>query len=172
MIYLNRQEQRIAIFLGVLLIISIGVLIVKRFQPAWVLRITMGEPDFDAKEANPAFDQRIYIPSQKTERQQISGEYNKDSLKEPQSEYKQNTERTSKIQSPIKSQEVSKKININTADKKELEALPAIGPVRAQKIIDYRKANNGFKSIDELINVEGIGEKTLQKIKDAVTIGD
>ncbi len=167
MIYLNRQEQRIVIFLGVLLIISTGVLLIKRFQPAWVLRITMGEPDFDAKEANPAFNQRTYIPSQK---QQIP-ETNKNEYVSPvQKNNSKKIERVSNVEVSKKTENI--KININKASKQDLERLPGIGPVKAQKIIDYREANNGFKSINELINVEGIGEKTLQKIRDSITLED
>lgn len=172
MIYLNRQEQRLAIFLGVLLIISTGILLIKRFQPSRVLRITMGEPDFDAKEVNPSFNQKTYIPPQKTQKQQTFEVYKKDSLKAVQSSYKQSIERPQKVETPSKPEKVNGKININKASKEELEKLPGIGPVKAQNIIDYRERNNGFKSIDELVNVDGIGKKTLQKIRDLITLGN
>ena len=48
-------------------------------------------------------------------------------------------------------------VNINTATQAELETLDGVGPVKAQAIIDYRKKNGGFKSIDELEKVDGIG---------------
>lgn len=65
---------------------------------------------------------------------------------------------------------VSKKININTAPASELVRLKGIGEVKAAAIIKYRNENGGFKSVDELINVSGIGKKTLEKIHDYVTI--
>lgn len=58
-----------------------------------------------------------------------------------------------------------KKININEADEKQLEKLPGIGPSKAKRIIEYREKNGKFKSLDELLNVNGIGPKTLEKIE-------
>ena len=61
-------------------------------------------------------------------------------------------------------------VNINTASKKELDALPGIGEVLAQQIIDYRSANGPFSTVDELTKVKGIGEKTLEKLKPYATV--
>ncbi len=61
-------------------------------------------------------------------------------------------------------------ININTASVSELDGLTGIGPTYAQRIVEYREANGGFKSIEELKNVKGIGDKTFDKLKDSVTI--
>lgn len=61
-------------------------------------------------------------------------------------------------------------ININTATGIELEALPAIGPKTAQKIIDYRNLKGGFRTKEQIMNVSGIGEKTYEKIKDKIKI--
>lgn len=56
-------------------------------------------------------------------------------------------------------------VNINTANQEELASLPNIGSSKAQAIIDYRKANGSFKSLEDLKHVKGIGEKTFEKIK-------
>lgn len=56
-------------------------------------------------------------------------------------------------------------VNINTADSDELQKLPGIGSVKAEAIIEYRIENGSFRSVDDLINVKGIGEKTLEKLK-------
>ena len=56
-------------------------------------------------------------------------------------------------------------VNINTATQTELETLPGIGPSLALKIINYRKENGKFKSIEELKNVSGIGDNKYDEIK-------
>ncbi|WP_246940538.1 helix-hairpin-helix domain-containing protein [Bacillus pinisoli] len=61
-------------------------------------------------------------------------------------------------------------ININEADQSELETLPGIGPSKAAAIIAYREENGPFQSIDDLGNVSGIGEKSLEKLRDLIRI--
>jgi len=56
-------------------------------------------------------------------------------------------------------------IMINSAEIKELDALDGVGPVLAQRIIDFRKANGIFKNYDDLLKVKGIGPKKLEKIR-------
>lgn len=66
--------------------------------------------------------------------------------------------------------EPSELVSINTATSEELEALPGIGPVTAQKIIDYREESGPLESIEELMEVSGIGEATFAKLKDQVVL--
>lgn len=66
--------------------------------------------------------------------------------------------------------EITDKININTATKGELMHLDGIGTTLAGRIIEKREALGGFKSIEQLMNVKGIGTKTFNSIKDYVTI--
>ncbi|MCR1782333.1 helix-hairpin-helix domain-containing protein [Nocardioides carbamazepini] len=61
-------------------------------------------------------------------------------------------------------------VNLNTAGLAELESLPQVGPVTAQAIIAWREARGGFTSVDELLEVDGIGDKTLAQITPHVTV--
>ncbi|GIK41753.1 MAG: hypothetical protein BroJett011_55860 [Chloroflexota bacterium] len=61
-------------------------------------------------------------------------------------------------------------ININTATLEQLDSLPGVGPAIAQRIIDYRQKVGGFKAAEEITEVSGIGDATLAKIKDLITV--
>lgn len=65
---------------------------------------------------------------------------------------------------------LNQKININNADSSTLQKLSGIGPTLAQRIIDYRKKIGRFKSIEQLLNVKGIGSSKFEEIKDKVQI--
>ena len=62
-------------------------------------------------------------------------------------------------------------IDINMADAAALQTLPGIGKTKAAAIIAHREANGPFVSVDDLKNVTGIGEKTLEKLKEQITAG-
>ena len=61
-------------------------------------------------------------------------------------------------------------VNLNTATKADLEKLPGVGPAVAQRILDYRQKNGAFKKVEELMNVQGIGEKSFLKLRTLVTV--
>ena len=63
---------------------------------------------------------------------------------------------------------IGKKINLNTATLEELDSLPGIGPVIAQRVIDYRQTVGPFQSVDDLLHVKGIGPALLEKIRNLV----
>jgi len=69
-------------------------------------------------------------------------------------------------------QDETQKIDINRAPAWLLEALPGIGEVKAQAIIDYRQQNGLFSNINDLLKVEGIGQSTLDDIRDLITVAD
>lgn len=65
---------------------------------------------------------------------------------------------------------VSGKVNINTASKEQLMTLDGIGEVKAAAIIEYRRENGNFRSINDLDKIKGIGEKTIEKLKIYITV--
>ena len=71
---------------------------------------------------------------------------------------------------PSEPEEPEYPLDINTATVDDLDDLPKIGPVLAQRIVDYRSANGDFQFIEELMNVEGIGEGIFDKIKEFVEV--
>jgi competence protein ComEA len=71
--------------------------------------------------------------------------------------------------SPLAGEEL---VNINTASLQELDTLPGIGPTIGQRIIDYRTRNGPFASINDIVNVPGIGSATFAEIQDLITVGD
>ena len=62
------------------------------------------------------------------------------------------------------------RIDINTANEKMLEQLPGIGPVKAKKIVEIRKLMGGFRTVDDLMNIDGIGEKNIEKLRELVVV--
>lgn len=63
-------------------------------------------------------------------------------------------------------------VDLNTASQAELETVSGIGPTKAKAIIDYRKKNGNFKSVDELDNVPGFGKASIDKMRKEITVGN
>ena len=63
-------------------------------------------------------------------------------------------------------------VNLNTATQTQLETLPGVGAKAAQRIIEYRQKNGGFKKIEDLMNVKGVGEKSFLKLKPLITVAN
>ncbi|MBT3389738.1 MAG: competence protein ComE [Chloroflexi bacterium] len=74
------------------------------------------------------------------------------------------------IADPPQGESVAQIVNINTASQAELETLPGVGPVTAEKIIAYRQENGAFSIIEEIQNVSGIGPATFEKMKPLITV--
>lgn len=61
-------------------------------------------------------------------------------------------------------------LNLNSATLEQLDSLPGVGRAVAERILEYRQKNGGFKKIEELMNVKGIGEKSFLKLKPLITV--
>jgi competence protein ComEA len=64
------------------------------------------------------------------------------------------------------------KINLNDASAEQLQMLDGVGPATASAIVEYREANGGFESVNELKSVKGIGDKKMQSLSDDVTVSE
>lgn len=112
--------------------------------------------EVDLSKVNLAYavrdGQKIYIPNinDKQQEEYITEEAGRDVITE--------------------SQEITDKVNINTAKQTELETLTGIGPSTALKIINYRQENGEFKTIEDIKNVPGIGESKFENIKDSICV--
>ena len=118
------------------------------------------------EEANKADEKEI--ADEKKVNKEETVEEKKVNKEETVEEEKVNKEEIEKPKSDKRN--ISTKININTANAKELESLKGIGPATAKNIISYREEYGGFSTIEEIMNVKRIGEKTFLKIQDFITV--
>lgn len=72
---------------------------------------------------------------------------------------------------PQSGESITGLVNINTATVLELQTLPGIGEVIAQRIVDYREKNGNYQTVQDIANVDGIGAKRLEAILDLITVG-
>ncbi|MBP2100141.1 helix-hairpin-helix domain-containing protein [Enterococcus rivorum] len=154
-----KKEQNLDIFVDVKgAVKNPGMYEVQGAMRVWdVVGLAGGvKENADTKQVN--FSQRIsdqmviYIP--------VHGEVLPEILKEVSNENNQDKENNSTMN----------KIDLNKASETELQALTGVGGKKAQEIIRYREQKGGFKSVEDLKNISGIGEKTFEKLKDQITV--
>jgi competence protein ComEA len=76
----------------------------------------------------------------------------------------------SKAPAPKPAATAAAPVNLNTATAEQLATIPGVGPKMAERIIDYRQKNGGFKKVEDLMNVSGVGEKSFLKMKPLITV--
>ncbi len=112
----------------------------------------------------PVFSEDVItVPNE--ESQQPEGEVSEDISEEVSQEIVESSKEDSSAP------QVSGLVNINTASAEELDSLPGIGPVLAERILAYREQIGTFTSLEQLKEVSGIGDKTFEDFKDSITLG-
>ena len=140
--YDDTNYRKIVICLVAVILLGIGFWMLKRRHPEFFL----GEPDLivdkqqKSDESTPAVESSI--PPAAAD--------------------------TTTIAEPIPREPKDGRIDINTATFEEFESLPGIGPATAKRIIDYRDINGRFEIVDDLAEVHGIGDKTIEKLRDKI----
>ena len=75
-----------------------------------------------------------------------------------------------KVPAPKPTATAAAPVNLNTATAEQLATIPGVGPKMAERIIDYRQKNGGFKKVEDLMNVSGVGEKSFLRMKPLITV--
>lgn len=189
--YRSRGFMTLLSYLVVMLVIALAFY--------WILTILLPPPagwsneglwvavsDGDISSKNSVADQNHSAKESKTPSDQTPADRTKDQHERSENdgkrraeELKEESEEESKEELKEESKEESKegkagdegsRININEADAERLQMLPGIGPVKAEAILEYRREKGPFSSVDELLQVKGIGEKTLEKLRPHIKI--
>lgn len=139
----NKERVSITFLFGtIILLLTVNIFIKEKVVP----------PPKNHAELLEEFERRS--ARIKTEEQKLEARYRGEEVVE------------AKKPEPIDNSQVpAGQISINSASREELQSLPGIGSSYAQRIIEYRETNGAFDSVEDLVKVRGIGEKTLEKLK-------
>lgn len=154
-----------------------GLLIMLMVSGMLNLALTPSQPfsGDQYRELEQQFRKRTALLRQKE--QNLLARYYPDTAASPQAAYRDTTpkNRADSVQLSPKENPAGigiVRVNINTAAQSELESLPGIGPAYARRIVEYRKENGAFTSIEELKKIKGIAQKRLDKLKPFVKLKD
>ena len=132
----THQEKKAILFLLITLLVGSGILVYKKYNPEFAPEL-------------------LRVNSAKESSSRIAGTKSFSSVSSSVT-----------LEIPPQKSPQQLKFNLNTATPEELERLPKIGPVLAKRIVDYRYEKGGFDSIEEIMEVKGIGKKNFAVIKD------
>ena len=144
MISFTPQERKAIIFLIIILILGSGITLYKKYHSDFAPELIL-KPKAKVVESNVSQPNLNLVTDTSTA--------------------------LPKETSPtVISEEKVRQVNLNLATPDELESLPSIGPVLAKRIVDYRQQNGGFKTIEDIKKVQGIGNKIFGSIKNYITV--
>lgn len=125
--------------------------------------------DYDYLSSDKKFEEQIKLSFKDLEKDKLTPqqEFRTNDLKRFSDSLITEKERTAQNEKKLN---LGKKININSAYAADLQLLPGIGEIIAERIIEYREQKGGFKNIDDLRKIKGIGDKKFEKIKEYITV--
>ncbi len=173
---LNKEQKIIALFIiGALLLGSI--LRIVFLQPVIRDWLTAYDLLYHQKNITVTLDGAVQNPGTYT---MLSGNTVKDLIRKAGglsknaavTAFNQILEDNTHYTIPFATAKTNRRVNINTAGIKELESIPYIGEVKAQRIMDYRNNHGAFSSVNELQQITGIGAVTIERIRQYVVTGD
>lgn len=150
----TRSETRVLLLLLFILFAGLGL---KLF-----VNNSSSKSNFDYKKAEKIFSQNSSLNINDTTPQNSETIVEDDTLKTTNSKSKTKTKKGENL--------AEKSININTASKDQLIQLPGVGNSTADKIIEYRETHGGFKRIEDIMKIKGIGQKKFDKMKVFLTV--